>query len=253
LERIKVTLGDTSYPSAPLSGGSWVTASLLPAIAEATRSAVDQLKTYATSPSGPFSKAKAADIRFEAGRLTDGKREVDFTSVLKGQRLADAEGYAHTGGTPTDKYSFRSFGAHFVEVRWDPGISRLQVARVVSAIDVGRVINPLTARNQVEGAVVMGIGMALFEATEYDTRTAYPSNNNYAEYVVPVHADQPQIDVLLLDYPDLQLNEFGARGIGEIGITGLAAAVANAVHHATGVRVRELPITMEKVATQLSA
>jgi xanthine dehydrogenase YagR molybdenum-binding subunit len=251
LEKIQVTLGDTAYPSAPLSGGSWVTASLLPAIAEATRQAVNQLKDYATSPSGPFVGVKKETLTFQEGSLTDGSRKVDFTSVLKGQRLADAEGYAHTGGTPTDKFSFRSFGAHFVEVRWDPGISHLRVARVVSAIDVGRVINPLTARNQVEGAVVMGIGMALFEATEYDARSGLPANNNYAEYVVPVHADQPEIDVLLLDYPDLHLNEFGARGIGEIGTTGLAAAVANAVHHATGVRVRDLPITLEKVSSQL--
>ncbi|WP_176328252.1 molybdopterin cofactor-binding domain-containing protein, partial [Burkholderia vietnamiensis] len=135
----------------------------------------------------------------------------------------------------------------FVEVRWDPGISHLRVARVVSAIDVGRVMNPLTARNQVEGAIVMGIGMALFEATEYDPRTGLPGNNNYAEYTVPVHADQPEIEVIFLDHPDLALNEFGARGVGEIGITGLAAAVANAVHHATGQRVRELPITLDKL------
>jgi xanthine dehydrogenase YagR molybdenum-binding subunit len=135
-------------------------------------------------------------------------------------------------------------------VRWDPGISHLRVARVVSAIDVGRVVNPMTARNQVEGAIVMGIGMALFEGTEYDARTGLPSNNNYAEYVVPVHADQPQVDVILLDYPDYELNEFGVRGIGEIGITGLAAAVANATYHATGQRVRELPITMDKLMDQ---
>ncbi len=97
-------------------------------------------------------------------------------------------------------------------MRWDPGISHLRVARVVSAIDVGRIVNPLTARNQVEGAIVMGIGMALFEGTEYDTRSGLPANNNYAEYVVPVHADQPEIDVILLDYPDFELNEFGVRG-----------------------------------------
>jgi xanthine dehydrogenase YagR molybdenum-binding subunit len=145
--------------------------------------------------------------------------------------------------------SFRSFGAHFVEVRWDAGISRLRVARVVSAIDVGRIINPLTARNQVEGAIVMGIGMALFEATEYDVRSGLPANNNFAEYAVPVHADMPEVEVILLDYPDLELNEFGARGIGEIGITGLAAAIANAVRHATGIRVRELPILKEKLMT----
>jgi len=118
---------------------------------------------------------------------------------------------------------------------------------VVSAIDVGRVVNPLTARNQVEGAIVMGVGMALFEGTEYDPRTGLPANNNYAEYVVPVHADQPSIDVILLDYPDLELNAFGVRGIGEIGITGFPAAVANAVYHATGKRIRELPITLDKL------
>ncbi|MFS8980752.1 molybdopterin-dependent oxidoreductase [Cupriavidus necator] len=153
--------------------------------------------------------------------------------------------------SPTDKLSFMSFGAHFVEVRWDPGISRLRVARVVSAIDVGRVINPVMARTQVEGAIVMGVGMALFEATEFDDGNGIPGNNNCAEYVMPVHADQPQIDVILLDNPDLQFNEFGARGIGEIGITGLAAAVANAVYHATGKRIRNLPITMEKLLMDL--
>jgi len=99
----------------------------------------------------------------------------------------------------------------------------------------------------VEGAIVMGVGMALFEATEYDERNGIPGNNNCAEYVMPVHADQPDIDVILLDYPDLAFNEFGARGIGEIGITGFAAAVANAVYHATGKRIRDLPITMEKL------
>ena len=93
----------------------------------------------------------------------------------------------------------------------------------------------------------MGIGMGLFEATEYDERNARPVNNDYAEYVVPVHADQPEIDVILLDHPDLAFNEYGARGIGEIGVTGVAAAVANAVHHATGKRIRELPITLDKL------
>jgi xanthine dehydrogenase YagR molybdenum-binding subunit len=183
----------------------------------------------------------------EDGRLTDGSRVVDFADVLNAQRFASADGHARTGGAPQGEVSFMSFGAHFVEVRWDPGISRLRVARVVSAIDVGRVINPLTARNQVEGAIVMGIGMALFEATEYDERDGMPGNNNFAEYAVPVHADLPDIDVILLDYPDLAFNEFGARGIGEIGITGFPAAVANAVYHATGKRIRDLPIVKEKL------
>jgi xanthine dehydrogenase YagR molybdenum-binding subunit len=233
--------------TAPVSGGSWATANVLPAIAEATRDAIRQLVSFAVADRAYFAGVKPENILMQAGKLMSGDRSIDFADVLKAQRLASAEGEAHTSGAPTDKLSFRSFGAHFVEVRWDPGISHLRVARAVSAIDVGRVITPLTARNQVEGAIVMGVGMALFESTEYDGRTAIPANNNYAEYVVPVHADQPDIDVILLDYPDFALNEFGARGIGEIGIMGLAGAVANAVHHATGKRVRDLPITMEKL------
>ncbi|MHB0776118.1 xanthine dehydrogenase family protein molybdopterin-binding subunit [Halomonas sp. WWR20] len=248
LERIEVELGDSSYPSGPISGGSWATATALPAIAEAARQAIDVLKEYATADSGVFAGAKADDLTFENGQLKHGDgRTATFIDVLRARQLASAEGEAHTGGAPTDQYAFRSFGAHFVEVRWDPGISNLRVSRVVSAIDVGRAINELTARNQVEGAIVMGIGMARFEKTEYDPRNAMPVNNNYAEYIVPVHADQPEIDVILLDYPDYEFNEFGARGIGEIGITGVAAAIANAVYHATGKRIRELPITMDKL------
>ncbi|ART64611.1 aldehyde oxidase [Kushneria marisflavi] len=247
LEKITVRLGDTSYPAGPVSGGSWATATTLPAIAAATREAIKELKGYATSDKGDFSDADSDSLTFENARLTHDGQSVDYVDVLKGQRLASADGHAHTKGAD-DKYSYRSFGAHFVEVRWDPGISNLRIARVVSAIDVGRVINSMTARNQVEGAIVMGLGMAHFEATEFDPRNGRPVNNNYAEYVVPVHADQPpEVDVILLDYPDLEFNEFGARGIGEIGITGMAAAVANAVYHATGKRIRDLPIFKEKL------
>ncbi|BEU28504.1 xanthine dehydrogenase family protein molybdopterin-binding subunit [Paraburkholderia sp. 22B1P] len=247
LQRIQVNLGDSSFPAAPVSGGSWATASVLPAVAEACRAAIAQVKAFATADGGVWAGTKADGVGFSNGKLTAGARSVDYVAVLKAQRIASAQGYAHTGLAPTDKYSFGSFGVHFVEVRWDPGISRLRVSRVVSAIDAGRAINPLTARNQVEGAIVMGVGMALFENAQYDERNGMPTNNNYAEYVVPVHADQPDVDVILLDYPDYHLNEFGARGIGEIGVTGLAAAVANAVHHATGRRVRDLPITLDKL------
>jgi len=249
LDRIEVELGNSSYPSGPVSGGSWATATTLPAIAQATRAAIDQLKGYVVADKGEFSGAKTDDIDFADGDLVDasGKR-VAYTDVLQRQKLANADGEAHTPGAPEGEYSFRSFGAHFVEVRWDPGISRLRVSRVVSAIDVGQIINSTTATNQVEGAIAMGIGMALFEATEYDERDARPVNNNYAEYLVPVHADQPEeVDVILLDHPDYEFNEFGARGIGEIGITGMAAAVANAVYHATGKRIRELPIRLEEL------
>jgi xanthine dehydrogenase YagR molybdenum-binding subunit len=247
LDKIHVKLGDSSFPDAPVSGGSWATASVMPAIADATRKAIEQLKGYAGNPGTPFADAKPEDIALTGGKLVQGSNSVPFGEVLSRQRIASAEGHGRTEGNGNKEFSFRSFGVHFVEVRWDPGISRLRVARVVSAIDVGRVINPTAARNQVDGAIVMGLGMALFEQAEFDERNGLPVNNNYAEYMVPVHADQPETQVILLDYPDLHLNEWGARGIGEIGMTGLAAAVANAVYHATGKRVRSLPISLEKL------
>jgi xanthine dehydrogenase YagR molybdenum-binding subunit len=132
-----------------------------------------------------------------------------------------------------------------VEISWDPEIARLRVSRVVSVIDAGRIINQKPARNQIEGAIVMGIGMALFEETRYDPETGAPVNSNLADYCMAVNADIPSIDVTFLDYPDYVLNEYGARGVGEIGLAGVAAAIASAVYHATGVRVRKLPIKIE--------
>src|SRR5260221_3416426 len=144
-------------------------------------------------------------------------------------------------GASKPKLSSHSFGAQFVEVTWQPEIARLRVSRVVSVIDAGRILNPLAGRNQVEGAVVMGIGMALFEQTHYDHQSGAPINSNLADYVVAVNADTPAIEVHFLDFPDKEINELGARGIGEIGFAGVAAAITSAVYHGTGVRVRELP------------
>jgi xanthine dehydrogenase YagR molybdenum-binding subunit len=143
------------------------------------------------------------------------------------------------------KLSSHSFGAHFVEVTWQPEIARLRVSRVVTVVDAGRILNPLAGRNQIEGAVVMGIGMSLFEETSYDPRNGAPINSNLADYLVAANADVPALDVHFVEFPDTNLNELGARGIGEIGLAGVAAAIANAVYHATGVRVRELPIKIE--------
>jgi xanthine dehydrogenase YagR molybdenum-binding subunit len=150
-----------------------------------------------------------------------------------------------TTGNAKPKFSMHSFGAHFVEVTWQPEIARLRVSRVVSVIDAGRILNPLAGRNQIEGAVVMGIGMSLFEETSYDPRNGAPINSNLADYIVSSNADVPALEVHFVEFPDTHLNELGARGIGEIGLAGMAAAIANAVHHATGVRVRELPIKIE--------
>lgn len=249
IDRIHVKLGDSSYPRGPLAGGSWATATVMPAIAKACKTAIEELKTYATGDGGPYQDASVDTLVFADGKLSDGNgRSMTFADVLKEMKLANADGRATTSGETNSDYSYNSFGAHFVEVRWDPGISRLRVSRVVSAIDVGQIVNQKTAANQVEGAIVMGIGMALYEQTEYDPSSGLPVNNNYAEYLVPTHADQPpELEVLLLDNPDYNFSEFGARGIGEIGITGLAGAVANAVYHATGKRVRSLPITLEKL------
>src|SRR6266498_1885351 len=146
---------------------------------------------------------------------------------------------------PKPKFLTHSFGAYFVEVIWQPEIARLRVNRVVTVIDAGRILNSLAGRNQIEGAVVMGIGMALLEHTSYDPQNGAPINSNLADYVVAVNADAPPIDVHFLDYPDKEINEVGARGIGEIGLAGIAAAITAAVHHATGFRVRELPVKIE--------
>jgi xanthine dehydrogenase YagR molybdenum-binding subunit len=165
---------------------------------------------------------------------------------VHGRDEVTADAYTEPG-KETENFSFHCFGAHCVEVRWDPEITKLRVSRMVSAFDVGRIINRKTAMNQIEGALVMGLGMALLEEAIFDEHTGRVVNDNLADYHVPVHADVPRLDVTFIDRPDPQIGDFGAKGLGEIGITGTAAAIANAVFHATGKRVRELPITIEKL------
>jgi xanthine dehydrogenase YagR molybdenum-binding subunit len=256
LARVQAVLGDSALPKGPLSGGSTATASVIPAVLQAARAAVASvLKTAAKAEKGPFAGKKPDDLAFSEGRVhlkgqapSDG---VPFNRVLADAGLAgvSGDGNAREGGFSGDplkeKYSINSYGAHFVEVEWQPEIARLRIARVVTFIDAGRILNPRAARNQIEGAVVMGVGMALFEHTTYDERSGAPVNRNLADYVMATNADSPEMDVIFLDYPDPVLNELGARGVGEIGLAGIAAAIANAVHHATGVRVRELPIMIE--------
>ena len=253
LDKIEVALGETSLPEGPLSGGSMVTGSLVPAVFAAADSAIGSLMMIATTtPGSPFEKRKPADLAFEGGRVfvkADGPaRGVPFADLLRraNLRLVTGNGKSEaTFGNPKPKFSTHSFGSHFVEVTWQPEIARLRVSRVVTVIDAGRIINPLAGRNQIQGAAVMGIGMALFEHTSYDPQNGAPINSNLADYVMAVNADAPPIEVHFLDYPDREINELGARGIGEIGLAGIAAAITAAVHHATGVRVRELPVKIE--------
>jgi xanthine dehydrogenase YagR molybdenum-binding subunit len=253
-----VLLGDTELPLGPVSGGSWATASVVPAVFAAADNAISSLLQVATgTPGSPFEKRKPDDLAFEGGRIfvkADGPGGgVPFADVLKRANLRLITGSGKSdgifGSREMPKYSMHSFGCHFAEVTWQPEIARLRVNRVVTVIDAGRIINPLAGRNQIEGAVVMGIGMALLEHTTYDPQNGAPINSNLADYMVAVNADVPPIEVHFLDFPDKEINELGARGIGEIGLAGMAAAITAAVHHATGVRVRELPVRIEDLLT----
>jgi xanthine dehydrogenase YagR molybdenum-binding subunit len=257
LDKVEVALGDTSLPEGPVSGGSMATASVVPAVFAAAENAIASLLTVATTtPGTPFEKRQPTDLAFEAGRVfvkANGPADgMPFADLLKraNLRLVTRSGKSEmTFGEKKPKFSTHSFGCHFVEVTWQPEIARLRVNRVVTVIDAGRIINPLAGRNQIEGAVVMGIGMALLEHTTYDPQNGAPINSNLADYVVAVNADVPKLEVHFLDYPDNVLNQLGARGIGEIGLAGFAAAITAAVHHATGVRVRELPVKIEDLLT----
>ena len=253
LDKVEVALGDTSLPEGPISGGSMATGSIIPAVFAAADNAIASMLTIATTtPGSPFENRPPTDLAFEGGRIfvkADGTAKgVAFDQLLRraNLRLVTGSGKSEANfGNPKPKFSTHSFGCHFVEVTWQREIARLRVGRVVSVMDAGRIINPLAGRNQIEGAVVMGIGMALFEHTTYDPQNGAPINSSLADYVMTVNADVPPIDVHFLDFPDKEINELGARGIGEIGLTGIAAAITAAVHHATGVRVRELPVKIE--------
>ena len=253
LDKIDVELGDSALPEGPLSGGSLATSSVIPAVFKAADQAIASLMIIAvTTPGSPFLGHQPDDLALEAGRVfvkAEGPAQgVAFEDVLRraNVRLATGSGRAEqTAFAPNQKFSKHSFGCHFVEVTWQPEIVRLRASRVVTVMDAGRILNPLAGRNQIQGAVVMGIGMALFEETTYDPQNGAPINSNLADYMMTVNADAPPIDVHFLDYPDKEINELGARGIGEIGLAGVAAAITSAVHHATGVHVRELPVRIE--------
>ena len=261
IEKIEVVLGDSTLPDGPTSGGSTVTATVLPAVSQATQGAVDRVIAAAQqTPGSPFYPSQAAaaagdppKLAMTAGRIHLADQPpgsgVPFGQILAGARLAALEGEARTAPDPKEMHQFsaHSFGAQFIEVAWDPGIARLRVSKALTVIDAGRIINAKTGRNQILGAVVMGIGMGLFEETLYDKRNAKPLNNNFADYLVPTNADIPELECIFVQYPDLHVNEYGARGIGEIGLAGVAPALTSAVYHATGVRVRKLPVRIEEL------
>lgn len=268
LDRIDVFLGDTELPDGPTSGGSMVTSAMLPAATGAVNQAVTRLLNIAAqTPGSPFHGAHPDMLTIAEGRVMAKEHGPEVVGVAyhaggdltangmpfeEVLRLANLSGITATGHTfpsfedpKAQKYSLHSYGAHFAEVEWDPGIAHLRVSRIFSIFDCGRIINKKAGSNQILGAAVMGVGMALFESTHYETKFGQPINGSFADYLVSTCADLPDLDVTFLDYPDLIVNEYGARGIGEIGMAGVAPAITAAVYHATGVRVRELPVRIE--------
>jgi xanthine dehydrogenase YagR molybdenum-binding subunit len=232
VERVRMELGDTMYPNAPNAGGSALTAS-----------------------AGSALKLAALDVRAKLAAL-DGVNPATLedaggdalVAILRKHGTDTVEGRADAKpGAESKTYAMHAFGVQFAEVRVDPELGTVRVAKFVNAFGSGRILNEKTAKSQYMGGAVWGIGMALLEHTRYDERTGRIMNANLAEYLVPVNADVPAIESIIVPEDDPHVNEIGVKGIGEIGIVGAAAAIANAVYHATGKRVRDLPITPDKL------
>jgi xanthine dehydrogenase YagR molybdenum-binding subunit len=218
------------------------------AVHRACRALADALIARAIAdPASPLHGVAAGDVTIRDGALQAGNRRDELTAIVA--RSGQPEVVAQHHSAPTEvreRYSCHAFGAAFCEVHVDPELGEIRVARVVGAFAAGKILNPLTARSQLVGGIVMGIGMALEEHTVRDPRTGRVVTRDLVDYHVPVNADVPDIDVILVDEIDPYVNELGVKGVGELGITGTPAAIANAVYHATGRRVRDLPITLDR-------
>ncbi len=245
LERVRFELGDSQLPKAPVTGASQTTATLAPAVEAAARA----LRAALCEMGGGKLGLAPDAVRLENGKIQGSGRAVDLSALLEELPDKELSREAHEELTPESKerHTFHSFGAHFCEVLWDADAAELRVTRWVSVLDCGRVLNPVTARSQIQGAVLFGLGMALMEETHYDPRTGAPVNPNLAEYHLVTAADIPEFTVEFVEHADLAFNPFGVRGLGEIGITGAPAAVANAVYHATGARMHSLPLTPDRI------
>jgi xanthine dehydrogenase YagR molybdenum-binding subunit len=227
IEKIRFELGDSQFPYAPNNGGSWLTASVAPAVMGACREL----------------KKKVAGL---AGSWPSNSAQLDDLFERAGQEPIQAEFNSEPNKEEREKFSFFSYGAIFVEVHVDP-FGQVRVKRAVGVYDMGRMINPRLARSQILGGMLFGFSTALMEGTVPDEKTGRIVNPNLAEYQVAVHADTPEFDIDFINEPDPHMPDLGARGIGEIGIVGAPAAVANAIFNGTGKRVRDLPITPDKL------
>jgi xanthine dehydrogenase YagR molybdenum-binding subunit len=256
LADITAKLGDSDLPAAPVEGGSWGAASTGAAVELACKSLADELYKYAGKVEGkPLEGAKRDEIAFVDGfivvRANPFKRvSVKDAVAASGKDKLEVEETAKPGILDMASQLQKSRNTHsaiFVEVKVDEELRIVRVTRVVCAVAAGRIINPKTARSQILGGVVMGIGMALHEETYTDHKLGRFMNHSLAEYHIPVNADIENIEVIFVNEPDAEVTPLGVKGLGEIGIVGTAAAVANAIYHATGTRVRSLPVTVDKL------
>lgn len=251
-ERVQVELGESRFPQAPSQGGSTMTASVGTAVMGAAQAIGARLLAAANeAPGSPLAAATAADVEMLDGRLrlkADPSRSVSIADVMRRAGMRElTETFSSRPSPERQKYATLAHGAQFVEVKVDPDLGTVRVTRVIEVTACGKIINPKASHSQEIGGVVWGIGMALQEATEIDHRYGRIMNPNLQHYHVPVNADIHAIETLFVEEEDTVVNPLGVKGMGELGMVGIPAAIANAVYHATGKRIRELPITPDKL------
>ena len=251
LDNVTIRLGDSTLPQSPVEGGSWIAASVSNGIATTCDAIREELLRLAKQmPSSPLANATPDEVALADGKLLskrDGSRAVSIADAMRHGKVDRIEQEKTTTFADDGSHAHNTHSAIFAEVKVDEELGVIRVTRVVSAVAAGRILNTKTASSQILGGVVWGIGMALHEETLVDHDLGRIMNANFGEYHVPVNADVHDIQVIFVDEPDATINRLGIKGVGEIGIVGTAAAVANAVYHATGKRVRDLPITLDKL------